>query len=78
MDVKVSKEISRLADGLIKRTSSVLDEIDSKAVHEEEKGDQLEEKEVIWWVNKASWKHKQESAEFSRDKSCAKGNPFLV
>ena len=47
MDVKVSKEISRLADGLIKRTSSVLDEIDSKAVHEEEKGDQLEEKEVI-------------------------------
>ena len=48
MDVKVSKEISRLADGLIKRTSSVLDEIDSKAVHEEEKGDQLEEKEVIF------------------------------
>ena len=46
MDVKVSKDISRLADGLIKRTSSVLDEIDSRTVHKEEKGDQLEEKEV--------------------------------
>ena len=38
MDVKVSKT-KTLADGLIERTSSVLDEIESKTVHKVEEGD---------------------------------------
>ena len=37
MDVKVSK--LSLADGLIKGISSVLDGIESKSVHKDEKGD---------------------------------------
>ena len=40
MDNKVSKETERLADGLIERTSSMLDEIESKMVHKYEEGDQ--------------------------------------
>ena len=44
MDVKVSKD-KTLADGLIERTSSMLDKIESKTVHKDEKGDR-EEKEV--------------------------------
>ena len=35
MDVKVSKD-NTLADGLIKRISSMLDQIESKIVHKEE------------------------------------------
>ena len=38
MDVKVSKE-KKLADRLIEKTSSVLDEIESKAVQKAEEGD---------------------------------------
>ena len=38
MDVKVSKE-STIADGLIERTSSMLNEIESKTVHKAEEGD---------------------------------------
>ena len=38
MDVKVYKA-KTLADGLIERTSSTLDEIESKTVHKEEEGD---------------------------------------
>ena len=38
VDVKVSKD-KTLADGLIERISSVLDEIESKAVHKAEEGD---------------------------------------
>ena len=38
MDVKVPKTNS-LADGLIERTSSMLDEKESKTVHNEEEGD---------------------------------------
>ena len=38
MDVKVSKD-NTLADGLIKRTSSMLDEIESKTVLKDEEGD---------------------------------------
>ena len=34
MDVKVSKD--RLGDGLIEKTSSILDEVASKIVHKEE------------------------------------------
>ena len=41
MDVKVSKD-KTLADGLIERTSSMLDKIESKAVHKDEE----KEKEV--------------------------------
>ena len=37
MDVKVSK--TKTADGLIERTSSMLDEIESKTVHKAEEGD---------------------------------------
>ena len=38
MEIKVSKGNSTLADGLIKRTSYMLDEIAS-AMHEDEEGD---------------------------------------
>ena len=38
MDVMVVKE-NTLADGLIERTSSMLDEIESKIVHKDEEGD---------------------------------------
>ena len=37
MDVKVSKD-KTLTDELIKRTSSMLDEINSKTVHKDEEG----------------------------------------
>ena len=40
MDVKVSKEKHTLADWLIERTSSMLDEIESKIVHKDKEGDQ--------------------------------------
>ena len=43
MNVKVSKT-KTLADGLIKRTSSMLDEIESKIVHRDEGGDRLRKK----------------------------------
>ena len=36
MDLKVSK---KTADGLIERTSSMLDKIESKTVHKDKKGD---------------------------------------
>ena len=39
MDVKVSKKKNTLADGLIERTSSMLDEIESKTMHKAEEGD---------------------------------------
>ena len=39
MDIKVSKDKHILADGLIKRTSSMFDEIESKAMHKDEEGD---------------------------------------
>ena len=35
-----SPKTKTLADGLIKRTSSMLDEIESKTVHKAEEGDQ--------------------------------------
>ena len=38
MDVKVSKD-KVLADGLIERTSSMLDEMESKSVHKDDEGD---------------------------------------
>ena len=38
MDVKVPKT-NTLADGLIVKTSSMLDEIESKTVHNSEEGD---------------------------------------
>ena len=34
------KSANKLVDGLIKRTSSMLDEIESKTVHKAEEGDQ--------------------------------------
>ena len=37
MDVKASKD-KTLADGLIERTSSMLDNIESKTVHKDEEG----------------------------------------
>ena len=39
IDVKVSKT-NTLADGLIKRTSSMVDEIESKTVHKDKENDQ--------------------------------------
>ena len=38
MDVKVSKD-KKLVGWLIERTSSMLDEIESKTVHKDEEGD---------------------------------------
>ena len=38
MDLKVSKD-KTLADGVIERTSSMLDEIESKTVHKDKEGD---------------------------------------
>ena len=35
-----SPKTKALADGLIERTSSMLDEIESKTVHKDEEGDQ--------------------------------------
>ena len=40
-----SPKTNTLAEGLIERTSSILDEIESKTVHNSEEGDQ-QEKEV--------------------------------
>ena len=39
MVVEVSKEKKALADWLIERTSSMLDEIELKTVHKDEQGD---------------------------------------
>ena len=39
-----SLKTKTLADGLIERTSSMLDEIESKTVHKDEEGDQLRKK----------------------------------
>ena len=39
MDVKVSKDKKKLADGLIERTSSMLDEIESETVQKDKEGD---------------------------------------
>ena len=39
MGIKISKN-KTLPDGLIERSSSMLDEIESKTVHKEEEGDQ--------------------------------------
>ena len=39
MDVKVSKD-NTLANGLIERTSSMLDELESKTLHNDKEGDQ--------------------------------------
>ena len=39
VDVKASKDKNTLAGGLIERTSSMLDEIESKTVHKAEEGD---------------------------------------
>ena len=39
MDIKVSKD-KILADGLIERTSSVSDEIETKTVHNDKEGNQ--------------------------------------
>ena len=39
MNGKISKD-KKLADGLIERTSSMLDETESKTVHKDEEGDQ--------------------------------------
>ena len=39
MDVKVSKD-KHISSRLIKRTSSMLDEIESKTLHKDEEGDQ--------------------------------------
>ena len=38
MDVKVSKD-KHIVDGLIERTSSLLDEIESKTMHKDKEGD---------------------------------------
>ena len=39
-----SPKTKTLADGLIERTSSMLDEIESKTVHKDEEGDQQRKK----------------------------------
>ena len=39
MDIKVSKT-KTLADGLIERTSSMLDDIEAKTVHKDKESDQ--------------------------------------
>ena len=42
MEVKVSKD--KMPDGLIERTSSMLDEIESKTMHKDKEGDQERKK----------------------------------
>ena len=39
MDVKASTETNTVADGLIERTLSMLDEIESKTMHNDREGD---------------------------------------
>ena len=39
IDVKDSKDKKKLADGLTERTSSMLDEMESKTVHKDKDGD---------------------------------------
>ena len=58
MDVKVYKDKYIIADGFIERTSSILDEIESKAVHKEEEGDRWTRNNKSTERNKASRKHK--------------------
>ena len=53
MDIKVP---NTLADGLIERTSYMLDEIESKTMHNDEEGDRQREKkntcmEVAVWAH---------------------------
>ena len=57
MDVKVPKT-NTLADGLIVKTSSMLDEIESKTVHNSEEGDWKRKKKYDNEWSKASRKHK--------------------
>ena len=41
-----SPKTKTLADGLIKRSSSILDEIESKTIHKDKEGDRLRGKKV--------------------------------
>ena len=61
----MSPKTNTLTDGLINRT---LDEIKSKTVHNDRVGDWYE-------CSKANQKHRYESREFSKDKSCTKESP---
>ena len=56
--LKVSKDKKKTADGLIKRTSSMLDEIESKTIHKDEYGDWSRKKKQDPEWSKASQKHK--------------------
>ena len=42
-----SPKTKTLTDGLIERTSSMLDEIESKTVHKDEKGDRQRKKKEV-------------------------------
>ena len=57
MDVKVSKNTS-IADGLIERISSILDEIKSKTMHTNEESDWYRKKKPDTEWRRASWKLK--------------------
>ena len=58
MDVKSLQRQKKTADGLIKRTSSMLDEIESKTIHKDEYGDWSRKKKQDPEWSKASQKHK--------------------
>ena len=62
-----SPKTNILADGLIKRTLSILDEITSRMVHKDAEGDDTGKRIKILSDVKSI-----EFAEFSRDTSCAK------
>ena len=49
---EVSKT-NTLADGLITRTSSMLDEIESKTMHNDKEGDRQKKKKTLSEVNKS-------------------------
>ena len=55
----------------------MLDNIDSKTVHRNEEGDRWRKKKKTLSEVKYQ-KHKEESAEFSRDKSRAKRSPSFT
>ena len=56
----------------------MLDEIASKIVDKDKEGDWERKKKSDTEWSKASQKHKEESAEFSRDKSCSKKSTLHI
>ena len=73
-----SSKANTVADGLVERTSTLLDKIASKIVYKYEDANLYSKKKKETKLNKASQKLKLESSEFSREKSHAKGRPSFT